>query len=86
MNHVIESASIDRGAIRTPRHASDRTPKFKYCHGFFPRFVSPLPHAHRAIIACRGEEFDACATCESPVKRVDDLAVGTEFAYALPGG
>jgi hypothetical protein len=86
VDHVIESASIERCAICAPRHASDWTPEFKYRHGFFPRFVSPLPHTHCAVIACRGEEFDACATCESPVKRVDDLAVGTELAYALPGG
>ena len=86
MDHVVESASIDCRAIRTPCDAGDWTSEFKHRHRFFPRVVSPFPHAYSAIIACRGEEFDASATCESPVKRVDDLAVGTEFAYALPGG
>ena len=86
MNDVIESASINRCAICTPSHGSDRTAEFKYRHWFLPSVVSPFPHAHSAIIACRGKEFDACATCKSPVERVDDLAVGAEFAYALAGG
>ena len=86
MDNVIESASIDRRAIRTPRHGSDRTAEFKYRHRFLPRVISPFPHTHSAVIACRGQEFDACATCESSVKRVDDLAMGAEFAYALAGG
>ena len=86
MDGVIESASIDRCAICTPGYGSDRTAEFIYRHRFLPRVVSPFPHAHGAIIACRGEEFYACASCESPVKRVDDLAVGAKFAHALAGG
>ena len=86
MDDVIESASIDCRTIGTPGHGSDRTAKFKYRYWFLPRVISPFPHAHSAVIACRGKEFDSCATRESSVKRVDDLTVGAEFAYALAGG
>jgi hypothetical protein len=86
MYDVIESASVDRRAIPTPGHGSDWTTEFEYRHWFFPRVISPFPHANSAIIARRGKEFDPCTTCECPVKRVDDLAVGAKFAYALTGG
>jgi len=89
MYDVIESTSVDRRVIRTPGHGSDWTTEFEYRHWFFPRVISPFPHANSAIVAHvahRGEQFDACATCECPVKRVDNLAVGAKFAYALTGG
>ena len=52
--------------------------------GSFPA-SSPPSHTRTGIIACRGEEFDACTTFQRLIKRVDDFVVG-QFAYALRRG
>jgi hypothetical protein len=80
MDHIVEATGIDNRAVGTPGHA---TTEFKHRHWVITPFLSPFPHAC-AIVACRGEELDPCATCQYPVNRVDDLTVGTESSNALP--
>ena len=45
-----------------------------------------VPHLHRPVVRRGRHEFLPAPTRHRSIKRVDDLAVGADFAHALAGG